>query len=83
MISPLVDCKVLLFFENCVAAALAPAIAATRLGDFSSSETVEQFELDAREPGFKEKRSAGFGSGNLTGSGGLTEERPLTAASYI
>lgn len=73
----------LLFFENCVAAALAPAIAAARLGDFSSSETLEQFEREASEQGFKEKWSLGSGIGNLTGSGALTEERPLTAASYI
>lgn len=72
-----------LFFENCVAAALAPAIAATRVGDFSSSDTIEQFELEASEPGFKEKRSRGSGSGKLTGEGGLTVDRPLTAASYI
>lgn len=69
-------------FENCVAAARAPAMATSRLGGFSILIAFEFFESDASDPGFKENRSRESGSGNLTGSGGVTGLRPLTAASY-
>ena len=72
-----------MFLENWVAAALAPAIAATRLGGFSSAEALVQLGKEASEPGFRENRSRGSGRGKVTGCGALTEERPLTAASYI
>lgn len=70
-------------FENCVAAARAPAIAALRLDDFSMADAFEFEKEAAIDLGFKEKGSLGFGNGNFTGAGPSTGTRPLTAASYI
>ena len=82
-ILPVLGAPGILFLENWVAAALAPAIAATRLGGFSSAEALGQLGREASEPGFRENRSRGSGRGKVTGCGALTEVRPLTAASYI
>jgi hypothetical protein len=61
------------FFENWVAVARAPAIAAVTLADFCN---VDLEATNVRDPGFKEKGSLGSGRGNLTASGPWTGERP-------
>lgn len=72
------------FLENCVAAARAPAIAATRFSDrLFTSDVLELLGEETRDLGFNEKGSRGFGRGNFTGSGGTTGEIPRIAASYI
>ena len=71
------------FFENCVAAACAPAMAEMRVDDFSFSVALDSGNRAKIDPGFKEKGLRGFGSGNFIGSGLSTGARPLTAASYI
>lgn len=75
----------LLPFENCVAAARAPAMASVSLSDFLGSDSRVAFDglQTSTDPGFKEWWSCGSGSGNLTGNGGETGERPLMAASNI
>lgn len=75
-----------LLFENCVAAARAPAIAATRLWDLFGSDEIGGLLEEEEDPsgfGFREDGSrCGPGRGNSTGSGDVTGVRPLTAASY-
>lgn len=67
-----------------MAAARAPAIAATRFSDWLfTSDVLVLLGEEARDPGFNEKGSRRFGRGNFTGSGGATGEIPRTAASYI
>lgn len=75
--------KVWAFLENCVAAACAPAIAALRLEDLSTSDVLDWCAFADIDPGFKENGSCKFGSGNLTGRGTSTGVRPLIAASFI
>lgn len=70
------------FLLNWLAAARAPAMAAVRLDDFSTSDAFSGNCIKT-DPGFKEKRLRGFGRGNFTGIGPLTGASPLTAASYI
>lgn len=74
--------KVVLLFENCVAAARAPAIAVARLSDLFVSDELGLLAEEASDPGFKEKGLRESGRGNFTGSGDVTGVRPLTAASY-
>ena len=74
----------MVFFENCVAAALAPAMAALRVGDESSSvlDLIEPLLSPlTSDPGVKENGFRGSGKGNLIGNGASTGERPLRAPS--
>lgn len=69
------------FFENCVAAAFAPAMADNRVGDFSFWLALDSGNRAKIDPGFKEKGLFGSGSGNFIGSGPSTGAIPLTATS--
>ena len=64
-----------------MAAACAPAMARLILDDLSTSVAFKLGVSAEMEPGFNENGFCGSGSGNFTGNGLLTGDRPLTAAS--